>query len=356
MPRRNEDRLSLPLSDWPEPDRQALQRAREPAGFFARTGAAAAWKPKTARSSEKAYSLWLGCLVRLGLLDLAASPGARLTEANLTLFVRELQARVAPVTVQSTLRNLSAMIAAIDPAADRGALKQALSIVSADAHPRRRKWQKIVPPSVLFRAGIDRMERVAAQRNAKAEVQAGRYRDGLMLCILAARAPRLANLAAMTVGDQVVKVGEICVCALAPEEMKNGREWGFDLPVELTPYIDRYLAVYRPALLRGHQSDAFWISTYRGRMSEQTIYMRMRDTTKEEVGVEINPHLFRDCLATGVATEDPQHIGIVPHLLHHADERTAQRHYNQARSLSASRQLNDVLLDLRARALDMPEK
>jgi hypothetical protein len=52
----------------------------------------------------------------------------------------------------------------------------------------------------------------------------------------------------------------------------------------LTPYIDRYLAEIRPALLRGHVSDAFWSSTYRAPLSEQSIHTKVCAATEEELG------------------------------------------------------------------------
>jgi integrase/recombinase XerD len=110
----------------------------------------------------------------------------------------------------------------------------------------------------------------------------------------------------------------VYACTFSAAETKNGRPLTAPLPLALTPYIDRYLAEIRPALLRGHVSDAFWISTYRAPLSEQSIYMKICAATEEELGIRLTPHLFRDTLATGVATDDPEHVGMVPQLLGHA--------------------------------------
>jgi site-specific recombinase XerD len=119
----------------------------------------------------------------------------------------------------------------------------------------------------------------------------------------------------------------------------------------LTRYIDRYLAEVRPALLRGHPSDAFWVSTYRGPLSEQSIYLKVCAATEEELGIKLSPHLFRDALATGIATDDPEHIRMASRLLDHVDQRTTERHYIHAQALTASRRYNGVVLPIRDAAV-----
>jgi integrase/recombinase XerD len=178
-----------------------------------------------------------------------------------------------------------------------------------------------------------------------------RYRDGLMLAILAARAFRRGNLAQMRVGRHVTQVDGVYVCAFGAEETKNGRALVEPLPVALTPYIDRYLAEVRPALLRGHVSDAFWVSTYRAALSEQSIYTKVCASTEEELGIKLSPHLFRDALATGIAIADPEHIRMASRLLGHADSRTTERHYIHAQALTASRRYNGVVLPIRHAAV-----
>jgi integrase/recombinase XerD len=149
----------------------------------------------------------------------------------------------------------------------------------------------------------------------------------------------------------ITKVDGIYVCTFSAAETKNRRELVEPLPAALTPHIDLYLAEVRPALLRGHVSDAFWISTYRAALSEQSIYTTICAATEEELGVRLNPHLFRDALATGIATDDPEHIRMASRLLGHADPRTTERHYIHAQALRASRRYNGVVLPLRDAAV-----
>jgi integrase/recombinase XerD len=172
-----------------------------------------------------------------------------------------------------------------------------------------------------------------------------------MMAILAARAFRRGNLAQMRVGQHIKNVDGDYVCSFTAAETKNRRELVEPLPVGLTRYIDRYLDEVRPALLRGHICDAFWVSTYRRALSEQSIYTKVCAATEEELGVRLSPHLFRDALATGIATDDPEHIRMASRLLGHADPRTTERHYIHAQAITASRRYNGVVLPLRDAAV-----
>jgi hypothetical protein len=69
--------------------------------------------------------------------------------------------------------------------------------------------------------------------------------------------------------------------------------------------------------------------------------------TRERFGFPINPHCFRDCATTSIAINDPENIGIVPRMLAHRNRSTAERFYNQAHALEASRAMQKFLLSLR---------
>ena len=68
------------------------------------------------------------------------------------------------------------------------------------------------------------------------------------------------------------------------------------------------------------------------------------------MGVPISPHLFRDCAATTIAIDDPEHVLTIAPLLGHTTLKTSEKHYNHARSLDASRRFQAVMREVRARA------
>jgi integrase len=243
------------------------------------------------------------------------------------------------------------MIRVMDPEADRALVRRMQATLARRAPPSRAKRERMIAPSVLFAAGLARMDRIDRDRHRKHDVRHVRYRDGLMLAILAARAFRRGNLQQMRVDHHISRIDGIYVCTFSAAETKNRRELVEPLPLALTPHIDRYLDEIRPALLRGHVSDAFWVSTYRAALSEQSIYTKVCAATEEELGVRLSPHLFRDALATGIATDDPEHIRIASRLLGHADPRTTERHYIHAQAITASRRYNAVVLPMRDAAV-----
>jgi hypothetical protein len=54
-------------------------------------------------------------------------------------------------------------------------------------------------------------------------------------------------------------------------------------------------------------NGALWISSHGLPMNRRTIHDRITIRTLEGLGRAINPHLFRDCAATSIAIDDPDH-------------------------------------------------
>src|SRR5262249_35287110 len=117
-------------------------------------------------------------------------------------------------------------------------------------------------------------------------------------------------------------------------------------PKQLTPHLETYLADHRAGImaLRSVRSGALWLSMYGPPMTDNAIYDCIVARTCEGLGRPINPHLFRDCAATSVAIDDPTHVDIARSLLGHRTGSTTERYYNQARSLEASRLMQEFLL------------
>ena len=127
------------------------------------------------------------------------------------------------------------------------------------------------------------------------------------------------------------------------------------------PALERYLSHYRPWLLRctGHRNGAYpfrqpgqrlWVSKTGSAMSEEAFYKGLRQRTTARFGHTVNPHLFRDCVATSIAIEDPEHVAIARNLLGHSTLQTSERHYTHTHSLEASRRYQGRVLALRRQA------
>ena len=176
--------------------------------------------------------------------------------------------------------------------------------------------------------------------------RATRFRDGLIIALLAARPLRRKNLCALRLGHHLARRGAIFWIGIPGEETKNGRPIEVPLPEELSRAMDRYLREYRPVLTQGRSLDCLWVSSRAKPMHEVSVYCQVRRITKETFGAPINPHLFRDAAATTLAIEDPEHVRIASQMLGHGSVRVTERHYNQARMLEAARRYQE---EVRAR-------
>jgi hypothetical protein len=122
------------------------------------------------------------------------------------------------------------------------------------------------------------------------------------------------------------------------------------LPEDLHRYLEAFLRTWRPLLLRKARKfgsvqthGRLWVDIYDKRMEESTLREFIKRYTREEVGTAIWPRLFRDCLLTSVAVDQPDLMRISATLLGHPSSRTGEKHYNQARMLDDSRRYGTAI-------------
>ncbi len=341
-------RLSLDPADWPEVDQQLWAAARRQGNVLDEVGAAAHWRPKTARQAEKGYGLWLGYLARTGHPESDTLPATRASKENLRGYVGELKDRVSSVTVASRVRDVREALRVMQPNVDLSMLTKVLRRLEARAKPNRNKGARIVSSQRLFEAGLDHIRQSMEEPAPSEHIRAARIRNGLLIAFLAACPVRLANLATTSFDRHLVPTRDGYLCRWGASETKEGRPREFELPDALVPYMNQYLASYRLALLGPNISNRIWISVRRRPMSEQAIYDQVTKTTERIFGRSINPHLFRDCLTTSIATDLPDRFRIASSILGHASLETTRRYYDHARMIEAVRRSNAVIIALRA--------
>ena len=69
--------------------------------------------------------------------------------------------------------------------------------------------------------------------------------------------------------------------------------------------------------------------------------------TRVRFGHHVNCHLFRDCAATALAEDNPEHVRIAADLLGHRSFATTQRYYIAAGQRRALRRVQDTILEHR---------
>ena len=220
----------------------------------------------------------------------------------------------------------------------------------------RDKFPRLRPVGELDELGQRLMDE-AESADWSARRRAVHFRDGLTIALLACRPVRLKNLAAMRLGRHLLKEGATWQMLFDTLETKTHASYEGKFPAMLALRLERYLEVHRPVLLRGkrvrdrgntmpvsegetssrRELDALWVSEVGTQLEEGALASRIVKQTRAAFGQSLSTHLFRDCVATSIALDNPRHIGDASLVLGHADHRTTEKHYNHARSIEASR-------------------
>ena len=337
-PKNDPRRRCMPLAEWPDRDREAWASAVRQGHILDGQGPAAHWRPKTQKTVLASYGRFLTFLERQEWLDRTLGPDTRLTPDRLRAYIAELAETVASVTLSGRITNLAEALRVMTPGTEFLYLNRARRRLKVRARPVRNKRSRIVPIRSLLRLGVNLIERAETGTFARELWRACLYRDGVMILILSSRQIRRDNLAGMRLEKELTKFDGAYALALSENDTKNHRPYERSINSELTPFIDRYLEHYRPILLGSSISDRVWISWRGVAMSGCSIYGKVCEHTERAFGRSISPHLFRDCAMTSLADENPEHVWLGMSLLHHADPRIAEKHYNQALESDAVRQ------------------
>jgi hypothetical protein len=113
----------------------------------------------------------------------------------------------------------------------------------------------------------------------------------------------------------------------------------------LVPFIDRYIHNYRPLLAQpNNPPSALWLSSRHGaRITDKYVARLIAMTTLSTVGVRLSPHLFRTSAASAAAVYAGESPNLGSAVLHNADPRVTQEHYNRATSFSAAECFRKVI-------------
>jgi integrase len=176
------------------------------------------------------------------------------------------------------------------------------------------------------------------------------YRCGLQVALLAMRPLRMRNFSAIRLGHHLVRNPAGWELHFGGNETKNRRPIEISFPELLCPFLERYIEVYRKLLAgSGYQGDRLWLGYRFTPQSPHTLQLSIVRVTSQAFGQPVNPHLFRDCVATAIAFHDPKRVRMAAILLGHASFGTTQKYYNLAGGLEAGQEYARVLAERRRR-------
>jgi integrase len=387
---------SLPIGDWPQPDREAWDAACRPAVRLRRGGSVSHLAARTRDDLQKRYGYFLTFLKECHRFDAAASCKSLLTPENVDALVHRMRNEWSATTLFMTIQKLKQIARRLAPSTDFKWLSDVAGDLRAEDGPV--KHPPVVDASQLLIAGLAFVEEYIEPERPMGMRSALNIRNGLMVAMLASCPIRAKNLTGLTLGRSL-HLSDLCWWIdLQGSETKNGRPDTRMIPEFLTPTLESYLRKARSFLITGRDPrdsgrrplaryscfvDDFgadqtpvrgahpsredtaavescapksndsaelgklfgplWVSRYGGPMTYGSIYDAVTSVTEATMGVAISPHGFRYAAATTAAWK----AGNMPHLasgiLQHQDRRVTDASYIRATSFEAAQQFGKML-------------
>jgi integrase len=342
-------RRCLKLADWPPAERAAWEAAlASPSGRFSGRSYAATLSPRTLKKAAGGYGRWKAFLRLRGWDDPDLRPGDQPTEERLNAYFEELlELGNADHTVTGRFAELHTALRILDPGRPRPDILRPNGISLRCFLEMKRKDRQVRSPNELMVWGTELIRGALQRSPRRRQVQ---MRDGLLICILATRGPRLRSVLSLRLGHSIRREPETGVWWLnvPSEDVKNDKPIRYPLPESLAPFIDRYLAVERAELLGNASSDAFWINWGGKPLGKRGLDKRIRWLSEKRYGRDdvFGPHYFRYCIAESGALLAPGQPGLAAAMLQITPE-VVDKHYDRSDMVRAAQAHAEVVKALR---------
>ena len=333
---------SLTTHAWPVSDQDGWARACEPSHRLKLGGAGAHLAPVSQRDFANRYGLYLDFLQRNGRLDKAGSAATLVIPDRVADFIQELHARVCSVTVWNSVYKLRRAAELIAPQTDFTWLAEIEKRIALEMQPRS-KAGRLVLTERLVEAGLVLVQE--AEMFGKTEyARAVGVRNGLIIALLALHPIRIKNFAALTLSDTFLNMGGRWWLHIPSDDTKSHHVDQRKVPAFITDVVNRYLEVHRPVLCRGRRDQtAVWISSTTGKkFTTKNLGTLISKITRETVGVEVSPHLFRTAGASTAAIYGGEHPNLASALLNHRDRRIVEEHYDRSMGMTAGEEYGNI--------------
>jgi integrase len=336
--------LYFPHAAWPEDDRKRWDAAfKTGIDLFDDRGPAVHLAERTRRQSQYAYGKFLAFLSARHHHLLARTPAERVSHKVIEEYVKWQPSSCGGITIANYLNHLQCTLRYICPTEDWSWL---LKIAKRIAIQAKRKPEKhhLVTSETLYALGMELMNRAVANgKSARTRSVQTRYRDGLIIALLALIPLRRRTLAALRIGKHLVRSGDLWVLDIPAEDIKTKRATEYPISAELSGRIDFYLNRIRPQIPGARTHDYLWASSRSRLMGDGSIYNSVRRRTRKALGFPVNLHRFRRAAATFWSAQDPANVRGVKDLLGHASFGTTEKYYIMSQSRIAGRSLARVV-------------
>jgi len=342
-------RIKLYPHEWPKSDQQMWADLVASGNPLDGVGALSHVRGSTSSQYEAGYGRWIAWLRDNDLAALLQAPLARITPERAVAWMASME-HDAPYSRVMRLDMLIRVVVAVHPEADVAKLRRIRAIHYAQAQDDngRRKQGRILSGRVLLQAGLDLASPLAGTAESSLQ-RMQMLRDGTMVAFLALLPVRIRAFVGLELHHSVLVTAHSIEIVLSPDMTKTGNPWTATVSAPLEGLIRCYLSEARPFLLgRGPEThDMLWVADSGRPMSYSYTRRRICDLTERMTGVRVSPHFFRDAAATTLARESPEHARMAGPLLGHTSFKTAEKHYNHARSIEAGRDYMESLQRIR---------
>lgn len=334
------------LRGWPAEDCRLWHAGTQVDDILAAPRYAAGLRPDTILNTVIGYRRWLRFLRAQGRLDPGAAPAGRVTRENVAAYVRVLRDGHCNASLIESLYELRRAMAVMHPEADFRWLTSPGGRSLSSLLPRSPKPIQVFDSKCLYDWGLTMMQDALTEPHPEKRRMA--YRDGLLIALFAARAPRLRSMASLRLGRTVIPDGKAYKLVFEKEDVKTSRPIEYHAPAGLSSAIERYVAVGRAELMSGQSHDWFWVDKYGEPWSAQNISAMIRRRSERAFGRAFGPHRFRHGIGTTAPLADPAHPGVAAAILGISGQ-VVDKHYNLANQADVANRFHATFAEERAR-------
>jgi hypothetical protein len=316
-----------PTQDWPEIDRRMWTAGLQGGDILTGPHRAVRLRPASILRYARAYRSWLAFLRSAGMLDPLVPPMERVTRENVIAYAHALRETNRNSTIIGICSALRSAMRIMHPDTDLGWITCPGGRSLASALPVTPRSIPAIHSKVLYEWGLSMMRNALLMGSPDARRRD--YRNGLLIALFAARAPRVRSMASLRLGVSVIRSCETWRLIFESDDVKTKRRIAYDAPVSLSGAMERYITVEREELLAGKTHDWFWVNQYGGPLTVNAIKDMIRTRSRRAFGTSFGPHRFRHAMGTTAPMTDPAHPGVAAAILG-ISGRIVEKHYNLA--------------------------
>lgn len=333
---------STSFDDWPPRHRSAWDQAIDNISLFQERKTSVSWKPQTIINYCKVYTRWLKWNKLKGIKINDTRPEDLMHRKAIEAYIADIKKTNNDRSCYNQLSSLYNIMRIIAPDQDWTWLNNAGKFYRKIAEASKEIKRLDQDSNDLINLGLSLMTQAADETTKNKRHRSGisrrklalKYRDGLMIALLASRQFRIQNFTDLELGKSIQIYETTASLFLDGDETKEGNIIECIFPVSLFDNLQSYIATHRRILLEKAANPdkvmALWVSEAGGPLVERSLYGAIKKRTRQAFGYTVSPHKFRHAAATTLIEHAPQSAQLASTLLGHKRGDIVEKHYNQA--------------------------